>query len=108
MKLKSIVLAAVLAIFTLSMAFAKTYDVSFSSTTKVGSVQLKAGDYHLKVDGNKATFIDVNSAKAVSTDVKVENSDKKFDQTMVNSTVEGSTNVVKDIELGGSKIKIDF
>jgi len=108
MKLKSILLAAVLAVFTLSMAFAKTYDVTFSSPTKVGSVQLKAGDYHLKVDGNKATFIDTRSAKSVTTDVKVENGDKKFDQTMVNSTTEGGTNVVKDIELGGSKIKIDF
>jgi hypothetical protein len=108
MKIKSIFLAALLAVFTLSMAFAKTYDVSFSSTTKVGSLQLKAGDYHLKVDGNKATFIDANNAKAVTTEVKVENGDKKFDQTMVNSTTEGGTNVVKDIELGGSKTKIDF
>ena len=108
MRLKSVLLATVLAIFTLSMTFAKTYDVSFSSTTKVGSVQLKAGDYHLKVDGNKATFIEVNSAKATTTDVKVENSDKKFDQTTVNSTTDGGTSVVKDIELGGSKIKIDF
>jgi hypothetical protein len=108
MKLKSILLATVLAIFTLSMAFAKTYDVSFSSTTKVGTLQLKAGEYHLKVDGNKATFIDANSAKAVSTDVKIETGDKKFDQTVVNSSTESGTNVVKDIELGGSKTKIGF
>ncbi|MGA3100155.1 MAG: hypothetical protein ABSF25_27190 [Bryobacteraceae bacterium] len=108
MRLKSVLLATVLAIFTLSMTFAKTYDVSFNSATKVGSVQLKAGDYHLKLDGNKATFTDANSNKSVTTDVKVENSDKKFDQTLIDSTNDGGTNVVKDIELGGSKIKIDF
>jgi len=107
-KLKSVLLAAVLAAFTLSLAIAKTYTISFASPMKVGSVQLKAGEYRLSVDGNKATFIEVNSAKATTTDVKVENSDKKFDQTTVNSTTDGGTSVVKDIELGGSKIKIDF
>jgi hypothetical protein len=108
MKLKSILLAVALAVFTLTMAFAKTYDISFSSVTKVGSLQLKAGDYRLKVDGNKATFTEVNSSKSVSTDVKVENGDKKFEDTKVNSTTDGGANVVKDIELGGSKIKIGF
>ena len=108
MKLKSLVLAGVLAIFTMSMAFAKTYDISFSSTTKVGNVQLKPGDYRMSVSGNKATFTDVNTLKQVTTDVKVENSEKKFDETKVNSTTEGSTTIVKEIEIGGSKMKIDF
>jgi predicted component of viral defense system (DUF524 family) len=108
MKLQTILLAAVLAVFTLSMAFAKSYDVSFSSVTKAGSVQLKPGDYRLTVDGSKATFTDVKSAKSVTTDVKVENADKKFDQTRVDSSNDAGTNVVKDIELGGSKIKVDF
>jgi len=107
-KLKSVLLAAVLAAFTLSLAIAKTYTISFASPMKVGSVQLKAGEYRLSVDGNKATFTDANSNKSVTTDVKVENSDKKFDQTLIDSTNDGGTNVVKDIELGGSKIKIDF
>lgn len=108
MKLKSLVLAGVLAIFTMSMAIAKTYDISFSSPTKVGSVQLKPGDYRLSVSGNKATFTDVSTLKQVTTDVKVENTDTKFDETKVNTANDGGATVVKDIEIGGSKMKIDF
>ena len=108
MKLKTLVLAGVLAIFTMSLAFAKTYDISFSSPTKVGSVQLKAGDYRMSLNGNKATFTDVQTLKNFTTDVKVENTDKKFDDTKVNTTSDGGTTVVKEIEVGGSKIKLDF
>jgi hypothetical protein len=108
MKLKSLFLAGVLAIFTLSTAVAKTYDVAFASATKAGSLQLKAGEYRLSVNGNKVTFTAVDTEKSVTTDVKIENSDKKFGQTKVDSTNDGGTNVVTDIELGGSKIKLDF
>ena len=108
MKLKTLVLAGVLAIFTMSLAVAKTYDVAFSSPTKVGSVQLKAGEYRMSLSGNKVTFTAVDTQKSFTTDVKVENTDKKFDDTRVDATNEGGTSVVKDIELGGSKVKIDF
>jgi hypothetical protein len=40
--------------------------------------------------------------------VKVETTDTKFGDTKVDATTDGSTSVVKDIELGGSKVKIDF
>jgi hypothetical protein len=107
MKLKSLFLAGVLAISTLSLAFAKTYDITFASPTKAGTLQLKAGDYKLKLDGTKVTFIDAKQ-KAFTTDGKVENATKSFDVTKVNTSTEGGATVVKDIELGGSKIKIDF
>jgi hypothetical protein len=108
MKLKTLVLAGVVAIFTMSLAVAKTYDISFSSPTKVGNAQLKPGDYRLQVNGTKATFTNVETLKAVSTEVKVETTDKKFGDTKVDSTTDGGTSVVKDIELGGSKVKLDF
>jgi hypothetical protein len=108
MKLKTLVLAGVLAIFTMSIAVAKTYDITLSNATKVGNVQLKAGDYRMSVNGTKATFTDVNTLKTVTTQVKVENTDTKFDDTKINTTTDGGTPVVKDIELGGSKTKIEF
>jgi hypothetical protein len=51
---------------------------------------------------------EVETAKSFTTPVKVENTDKKFDTTQVNASKEGNTDVVKDIELGGSKTKLDF
>ena len=50
----------------------------------------------------------METAKSYTTPVKVENTDKKFDTTQVNASKDGSTDVVKDIELGGSKTKLDF
>ena len=108
MKIKNLVLAGSLAAFTMSLAVAKTYDISFTSATKVGNIELKAGNYRLNVNGTKAIFTEVDTLKTVTTDVKVENSDTKFSETRIDSTTEGSTTVVKDIELGGTKTKIDF
>jgi len=108
MKPRTLLLSAALAVMTLSVASAKTYDVVLSAPTKAGNLQLKPGEYRLTVNGSKATFTDVNTTKSFTTDVKVENSDAKFSDTKINSDNDGSTSVIKDIELGGSKTKIDF
>jgi hypothetical protein len=108
MRQKSILLAVVLALFTITLATAKTYGISFTSPAKVGSVQLKPGDYKLTVEGNKATFTNVKSREAYTTDTKVENSAKSFEDTKVDTKTDGGTTVVTDIEVGGSKLKLDF
>src|ERR1039457_6704669 len=108
MKTRTLLLTAALAIFTLSVASAKTYDILLSSPTKAGNVQLKPGEYQLTVNGTKAIFTDVNTAKSFTTEVKVENTDTKFGDTKIDASSDGSTSVIKDIELGGSKTKIDF
>ena len=90
------------------MVSAKSYDLIFSATTKAGNVQLKAGEYRLTVNGNQATFLDVNSAKTFTTDVKIENGNTKFNDTEVLSNDAGGTNVIQNIELGGSRTKVDF
>ena len=107
-KLKTLVLAGVLAVFTISLAAAKSLEVSFASPTKAGSVTLKAGDYRLSVDGDKATFMELSSLKTFKTDVKVENSDTKFNNTRVVTSSEGGSTVVKQIEIGGTKMKAIF
>ena len=48
-----------------------------------------------------------NSDKAADW-VRVETTDKKFGDTKVDASKEGNTDVIKDIELGGSKTKIEF
>jgi hypothetical protein len=108
MKTRTLLLTAALAIFTLSVASAKTYEILLSSPTKAGNLQLKPGEYRLTVNGTKAVFTDVNTTKSFTTEVKVENTDTKFGDTKIDSATEGSTSVIKDIELGGSKTKIDF
>ena len=106
--MKSFLMAGTLAIASLSLASAKTYEISLSGPTKAGSVNLKAGQYRVKVDGNNATFFGVDGGKPATTSVKVVNGDKKFETTTVDANKEGNTEVIKDIELGGSKTKLEF
>jgi hypothetical protein len=108
MNTKTAFLAGVLAIFTLSIAAAKTYEITLSSPVNAGSVQLKAGEYKISINGSKVTFTDAKTSKSVTTDGKVENAAKSYDTTRMDTSTEGNTTVVKDIEVGGSKIKIEF
>ena len=108
MKLRTLLLAGVLSIFSLSIASAKAFEIVLSSPTKAGTLKLKAGEYRLTLSVNKATFTDVQTTKSFTTDVKIENGDTKFSDTKVSSSQDGDTSVIKDIELGGSKTKIDF
>ena len=105
---KSVFLTAILALASISIAYSKTYDVNLSRATQVGTVQLKAGSYEVKVDGDKAIFTDVNTSKKYTVPVKVENAAKKFDYTKVETTGNGNIDTLKDIQLGGSTTQIDF
>jgi hypothetical protein len=50
----------------------------------------------------------VNSSKSFTTPVKVQETDKKFDDTKVQSTKDGDTDPIEEIDLGGSKTKLGF
>ena len=111
-KMFAVCTLALCSLFVLSAApknpTSKSYDLTFSSITKVGNVQLKAGDYTVKVSGDNAIFTQVETAKQFSVPVKVEAVDKKYEDTHVNAIKDGETEIVKEIELGGSKNKLEF
>ncbi len=106
--MKTVLAIGVLAVSSLSILGAKTYDITLSAPTKAGSVQLKPGQYTLKIDGSNAIFTDVNSAKSFTTPVKVETTDKKFSDTKVQSSKDGDVDKLDEIDLGGSKTKLGF
>ncbi|SPE38545.1 conserved exported hypothetical protein [Candidatus Sulfopaludibacter sp. SbA6] len=111
--MKKLLATGVLTLFSLSLLSAgtpraKSYEITIVSLTKAGSVQLKPGQYKVKVEGSNAIFTDVNSSKSVTTPVKVETGDKKFDDTTVQITKDGDTNRLDEIGLGGSKTKLEF
>jgi hypothetical protein len=110
MTMKSILMVGVLALSTLSLASAstKTYEITLSSPSKVGSMQLAAGSYKLKVDGNKAVFTNRDTDKQVTADVKVDTVEKKYEVTAIDSTKTGDVEQINAIELGGSKTKLEF
>jgi hypothetical protein len=60
------------------------------------------------VDGANAIFTDINTSKSFTTPVKVQETDKKFDDTKVQTTKDGSVDKIEEIDLGGSKTKLGF
>jgi hypothetical protein len=105
--MKKTLMIGVFAIASLAFAGGKTYNVTLSKPAKVGSLQLVAGSYELKVDGSNAVFTDAKR-HTFSTAVKVENGSKKFAYTAVDSTETGDVELVHSITLGGSVTKIEF
>src|ERR1700692_2267498 len=97
-----------LALSTVAFAGAKTYDVTLSSATAAGSVQLAPGEYKLKVDGSNAIFTGVQNHQSFSVPVKIENGDAKYNATTLDTTGQGSAAKLTSIELGGSKTKLEF
>jgi hypothetical protein len=103
-----LLLVGALALASLSLASAKSYDITLTQAAKAGSAQLAAGQYRLKIDGSNAIFTNLDNNKSVTVPVKVENAAKKFDQTAVDTTDANGTSKVESIELGGSTTKLGF
>src|SRR6516164_4127814 len=106
--MRKFMVVAALALSSLTIVNAKSYDIILSSLTKAGNITLKPGQYKLKVDGTTATFIDVNNSKSFTTPVKVETTEKKFEDTRVQSVKDGGTDKIEEIDLGGTKTKLGF
>lgn len=106
--MKKIFLAGVLSLASLTIVSAKSYEIVLSAPTKAGNVQLKPGQYTLKVQGTNAIFTNVDTSKSYTTPVKVENGDTKFDSTKIQSSKQGDTEQIQEIDLGGSKTKLGF
>lgn len=105
MKLRRLILFTVLG---LSIASAKSYQITLDAPSKVGSLTLKPGRYEVAVDASKVKFKDLNSGKSKETDGRLENTEKKFANTSINATQGGDGNEIHEILLGGTTTKIVF
>ena len=105
---KSFVLGLVLSLSTICFAGQKSFTVIFDKATTVGAVKLAPGEYKVKVDGTNAVFTDQKNFKSVTTAVKVQTGEKKFQHTAVDATKDGEVDKVNAIELGGSNTKLEF
>jgi len=105
MKLKSLI---AIGVFGLSMLSAKSYEIILDNAAKAGNLDLKAGKYNVNVDASKVCFTDVNSGKSVETTAKIVSSDKKFDSTMIDTKQVNGATQIDEIDLGGTKTKVQF
>ena len=102
---RSLIMFAVLG---LSVAGAKTYDITLDSAAKAGSVELKPGKYSLELmEDSKVRFTSANG-QAVETSAKLSTVEKKFSSTQIDLKQNNGTALIDEIDLGGTKTKIQF
>jgi hypothetical protein len=103
MNLKSLLIIGTLALS--SVAFAKSYDITLTATVKAGDVELKPGQYKLKIENGQAVFTDSHD-KSVSVPAKISNAEKKFSGTRLDTAGHDGIDTIQSIELGDSNIRV--
>jgi hypothetical protein len=108
MNTRSLLIVGALTLSSLGIASAKSFDVVLSARAMAGNTELRAGEYKLKVEGSQAVFTDQQSSKSFAVPVKIENRDRKFDRTIVESSNQNGMDNIQTIQLGGSTTTLEF
>jgi hypothetical protein len=98
----------VLALAGASIASAKNYAVTITQPFVVGSTTLTAGDYKLDLEGSKVLFLDSKNKTVAQASVKVENEQKKYGGTIIESKMVGDQKRITVIGLAGTSMKLLF
>ncbi len=109
--MKSFFLTGLLALSSLAIASAKSaksYDITLSSPAKAGNIELRSGEYKVKVEGSNAVFTKLGTSETFTIPVKVENTGKKHDFTALETNKQNGTDRIKAIDLGGSNETLEF
>ncbi|HXS95082.1 MAG TPA: hypothetical protein VN736_10785 [Candidatus Limnocylindrales bacterium] len=107
MTTKNFIAIAALALSTLSIASAKSYEILLPTATQVGAVQLAAGQYNVKVKGSNAVFTNVNTDKTFTAPVRIETT-QKHEDTAVETKKDAAGERMESIDLGGSNQTLGF
>lgn len=94
-------------LLSVSLAAAKSYNITLSDRAKVGDMELKPGEYKLKLETDKVVLID-REGRTIEPKAKVETVDRKYNQTAVAITKKEGTNKLEWIALGGTKSRVVF
>lgn len=103
---KSLLFVGALTLSSLGIASAKSYDIVLDQPATAGANELKPGEYKLRVEGSQAIFTDARDAKSFTVPVKIENSDRKFNNTAVETNNQGGMDKIQAIDLGGSNKRL--
>ncbi len=96
------------AVAGLSIASAKSYNVTFPDSVVVNGTALAAGEYAMTVDGTAVTLRERGTHNVTQANATLETAERKFDSTsIISSTVDGKDRV-NEIDLGGTKTKVEF
>jgi hypothetical protein len=105
--IKKSLLCAVLFLSSLTLVYAKSYDIHLPKPATAGKLQLEPGAYNITITGNVIVFKDVHM-KTYTTPVKLETLEKKNRGTVIETTKDGDNDKIRDILLGGTTTKVQF
>ena len=103
---KTLNLIALFLSIGLMVASAATYNVTLFQPSVVAGKELKAGDYKVTIDGDKAII--AMGKQKVEASAKMETADSKFSSTSVRYTTEDGKMKIQEIRLGGTNQKVVF
>jgi hypothetical protein len=90
----------------LMVASAASYNVTLFQPSVLAGKELKAGEYKVTLDGDKA-IISMGKQK-VEAPAKIETADSKYSSTSVRYTTEDGKMKIQEIRLGGTNQKVVF
>lgn len=102
---RSLILFAALG---LSVASAKTFEITLDTAAKAGSVELKPGRYSLVLMSDTMVRFTSANGQALETSAKMSTVEKKFSSTQIDLKQNNGTALIDEIDLGGTKTKIQF
>jgi hypothetical protein len=103
---KLLVVFATLAL-ALASAADKTYHITLNQSASVNGTQLKAGDYNLQVQGDKA-ILKMGKKTVLETAAKVETAQRKFASTSIAIDSSNNQPKISEIRIGGTTTRILF
>jgi hypothetical protein len=98
------------ALFGASLASARSYEIILDNPSMAGNVELKPGKYNLNLmsDGSQVRFTDMDSGKSFEATARIENADKKFGQTTMDTKQVNGQERIQEIDLGGTTTRVEF
>ena len=90
----------------IGMAASTNYKVNLLQTSVLNGKELKAGEYKIEIDGNKAVL--KSGKTSIEAGVKVETSDSKFSSTSVRYLSGDGKYKIQEIRLGGTNTRLVF
>jgi len=106
--MKNFLMITALAIASLSIASAKSYEVTLNTAASAGQTELRPGHYLVKINGQYAQFLNLDNRHSIMVPVRIETSTKKFDATAVGTKNEKGVNQIESIELRDTNSKLSF
>lgn len=105
---KSLLLAGVLAVASVPMAFGKTYEVAFTTSVWAGGTQLAPGTYSVQAKHGEALFTNLLSGDTYEIPAKLQKLPATNQTMKIETGRRNGETQIESIQLGGQPATLQF